>query len=180
MLTRQSAHDTEEVIIVGALTDEGTVLHPEVAQKLFQLPAESRPLSIPIPERLEAVTDLQRRRAQEEAQTRQQAYFSVEIDKLDLWAEDLKNGLELRIKELEAAIKETRKASTLAISLEDKLVLQKKVKELESERNQARRRLFDAQDEIDAKRDAIISGIEEELKISSTNSLLFAIRWSIK
>ncbi|MDP2816287.1 MAG: hypothetical protein Q8O19_06375, partial [Rectinemataceae bacterium] len=102
---------------------------------------------------------------------------STEIDKLDLWAEDLKNGLELRIKELEVSIKETKKASTLAVTLEDKLALQKQVKDLESERNQARKRLFDAQDEIDAKRDGIIGGIEEELESAVSIHALVTLRW---
>ncbi len=179
VMTRASKHETEELLIVGALTDDGTVLYPDVAQKLFQLPAESRPLRENVPEQLQTVTDTQRRRTQEESQQRQQSYFSTEIDKLDLWAEDLKNGLELRIKELEVSIKETKKASTLAITLEDKLALQKQVKDLESERNQARRRLFDAQDEIDSKRDEIIRGIEEELKILESQDSLMKVRWHL-
>ena len=125
------------------------------------------------------MTDVQRRRTQEEAQQRQQSYFSTEIDKLDLWAEDLKNGLEFRIKELEVSIKEAKKASTLAIMLEDKLALQKNVKELEAERNQARRRLFDAQDEIDAKRDGIIGGIEEKLRARESSLDLLKFRWKL-
>jgi adenine-specific DNA-methyltransferase len=179
VMTRASKHETEEILIVGALTDDGAVLYPDVAQKLFQLPAESRPLHESVPEQLQAVTDIQSRRTHEEAQQRQQSYFSTEIDKLDLWAEDLKNGLELRIKELEVSIKETKKASTLAITLEDKLALQKQVKELEAERNQARKRLFDAQDEIDAKRDEIIGSIEEELKVSEVLRQLQLVRWRL-
>jgi len=73
----------------------------------------------------------------------------------------------------------TKKASTLAITLEDKLALQKRVKELEAERNQARKRLFDAQDEIDVKRDEIISGIEEELKVNETRQVVLLIRWKL-
>ncbi len=125
VLTRRSTHETEEIIVVGALTDDGSVVLPDVAQKLFQLPAKARPLAISIPDQLQAITDFQRGIVQDEAQQRQQSYFSTEIDKLDLWAEDLKNGLELRIKELEVLIKETKKASMLAITLEDKLMFQK-------------------------------------------------------
>jgi adenine-specific DNA-methyltransferase len=135
------------------------------------------PLTTPIPEQLQAVTDLQRGRAQEEAEQRQQSHFSAEIDKLDLWAEDLKNGLELRIKELEVAIKEAKRSSTLAMKLEEKLGFQKQVKDLEAERNQARRRLFDAQDEIDNKRDTLIAEIEAELKVDVSQHTLFILRW---
>lgn len=128
----------------------------------------------------QVVTDLQRQRAQEIAAQRQQEHFSEEIDKLDLWAEDLKNGLELRIKELEAAIKEAKRSSKLALRLEDKLVSQKQVKKFEIERNQARRRLFDAQDEIDSKRDKIIGCIEDELASDTTINSIFSARWSLR
>jgi adenine-specific DNA-methyltransferase len=179
VLTRQSAHDCEELLIIGALLDDGSALHPEVAQKLFQLPSTASTLTQAIPENLQAITDFQRKIVQEEAQQRQQSYFSTEIDKLDLWAEDLKNGLELRIKELEAAIKEAKKASKLAITLEDKLVLQKQVKELETDRNQARKRMFEAQDEIDAKRDEIIAEIEAELHVNENLQRILFCTWNI-
>lgn len=179
VLTRQSAHDCEELLIIGGLLDDGAILHPEVAQKLFQLPSTATALAQAMPEQLQAVTDFQRQVIQEEAQKRQQSYFSTEIDKLDLWAEDLKNGLELRIKELEAAIKEAKKVSKLAITLEDKLVLQKQVKELESERNQVRKQWFDAQDEIDAKRDEIIAEIEAELQVNENIQKLLLCTWNI-
>jgi len=78
--------------------------------------AEARSLGVAIPEQLQAVTELQRRRAQEEAMQRQQTLISAEIEKLDYWIDDLKNWLELRIKELEVAIKETKEASTLVRS----------------------------------------------------------------
>jgi len=68
VMTRASKHETEEILIVGALTDDGTVLYPDVAQKLFQLPADSRPLRESVPEQLQAVTNVQRQRTQEEAQ----------------------------------------------------------------------------------------------------------------
>lgn len=53
------------------------------------------------------------------------------------------------------------------------------MKELETERNQARRRLFDAQDEIDVKRDGLIRGIEEELKAQEKQELLISLRWNL-
>jgi len=71
---------------------------------------------------------------------------------LDGWADDLKLGLEREIKELDRQIKEARRATTIAVSLEEKLAAQRKMKAVESERNQKRRALFDSQDDIDGKR----------------------------
>jgi len=77
--------------------------------------------------------------------------FEAEADKLDGWADDLKLGLEREIKELDRQIKEARRATTIAVSLEEKLAAQRKMKAVESERNQKRRALFDSQDDIDGK-----------------------------
>ena len=49
------------------------------------------------------------------------------------------------------------------MSLEEKLAAQKRMKALESERNQRRRALFDSQDEIDRKRGELISQLEAQL-----------------
>ena len=65
--------------------------------------------------------------------------FEAEAEKLDGWAEDLKLGLEREIKELDRQIKEARKAARVAVSLEEKLAAQKRMKSLESERNNRHR-----------------------------------------
>lgn len=44
--------------------------------------------------------------------------------------------------------------------LEDKLVVQKQIKALETQRNHKRRSLFDAQDKVDSQRDEMIGTIE--------------------
>ena len=62
---------------------------------------------------------------------------------LDDWAEDLKLGLEPEIKEVGRRIRETRRAMTAALTLEEKLAGQKQVKPLEARRNQMRRSLFE-------------------------------------
>jgi adenine-specific DNA-methyltransferase len=81
----------------------------------------------------------------------------------------LKVGLEREIKEFDRQIKEVRKAAVAALTLEEKLAGQKRIKGLEAERGKRRRALFDAQDEIDQRRDQLIAEIEGKLqqKVSS-------------
>ena len=105
--------------------------------------------------------------------------FEIEADKLDGWADDLKLGLEREIKELDRQIKEARRGATVAVSLEEKLAAQKRMKALESERNQKRRTLFDAQDEIDRKRGELIAQLEMQLTQRVTNECLFTVRWRV-
>jgi hypothetical protein len=52
-------------------------------------------------------------------------------------------------------------------------------KALEAQRNQKRRSLFDAQDEVDRQREKLIATIEGKLKQRESVLLLFPIRWSL-
>lgn len=103
--------------------------------------------------------------------------FEAEADKLDSWANDLKLGLEREIKEFDRQIKEARRAATTALTLEDKLTGQKQIKALEAQRNQKRRTLFDAQDQVDGQRDELIGKIEGKLQQRRSTTALFTIRW---
>ena len=87
--------------------------------------------------------------------------------------------LEREIKEIDRQMKEAKRAATAALTLEEKLAGQKQVKELGKLRNQNRRSLFDAQDEVDEQRDRLIAQIEGKLEQKSALQPLFTIRWSL-
>ena len=91
-----------------------------------------------------------------------------------------KLGLEREIKELDRQIKEARRAATAALTLEEKLAGQKQIKALEAQRNQKRRSLFDAQDEVDRQREELIAKIEGKLQQQTELVQLFEIRWSLR
>ncbi|MDR2630843.1 MAG: hypothetical protein LBC60_07975, partial [Spirochaetaceae bacterium] len=107
-------------------------------------------------------------------------YFEKEADKLDGWAEDLKLGLEREIKDIDKQIKETRRLSVAALTLEEKLRYQKEIKTLEATRNTKRKSLFEAQDDIDRRRDKLIEDIEAKLKVGYTRETLFEVEWRVK
>jgi adenine-specific DNA-methyltransferase len=107
-------------------------------------------------------------------------FFEAEAEKLDGWVDDIKLGLEREIKELDRQIKEARRAATVALNLEEKVAGQKQIKALEAQRGQKRRSLFEAQDEVDRRREELIRGIEGKL-VQRTNLLdLFSIRGRVE
>ena len=71
----------------------------------------------------------------------------------------------------------TKKEVRQASSLDDKVTLHKKAKALEKQRNDKRRRLFEAQDEVDERKDDLIEDIEQRLKQRTEEVTLFTIRW---
>lgn len=61
----------------------------------------------------------------------------------------------------------------------EKLAGQKQIKALESQRNSKRRALFDAQDEVDQRREQLIGDIEGKLRQTVTDTKVFTIRWRL-
>jgi len=76
-------------------------------------------------------------------------------------------------------IKEARRAATTALTLEEKLAGQKQIKALESQRNEKRRSLFEAQDKVDQQREELIANIEGKLIQRTSLKELFTLRWCL-
>jgi len=171
---------TEDRIIHAAVTDSGVALDYDTSHRLLTLPATSSGEILSIGP--QAVADLvakEQLRIGREISERNASFFEAEAAKLDRWADDLKLGLEREIKDFDRQIKEARRAASAALTLEEKLSGQKRIKVLENHRKERRRSLFDAQDEIDAKRESLIEGIQTRLKSNSESETLFTIRWNL-
>jgi hypothetical protein len=69
--------------------------------------------------------------------------------------------------------------ATTALTLEEKLAGQKRIKPLESQRNEKRRSLFDAQDQVDKQREELIAMIEGKLLQRASLTALFWVRWRL-
>lgn len=63
--------------------------------------------------------------------------------------------------------------------LEEKLTGQKQIKALESQRNEKRRSLFEAQDKVDLQREELITSIESKLTQHADLKTLFTLRWRL-
>lgn len=169
----------EDYLILSAVADDGTILDEETAARLFSLPGGivGEVTALPNQQQLEGLTSGRQVAIQQGISERNARFFEAEADKLDGWADDLKLGLEREIKELDRQIKEARRVATVALTLEEKLAGQKQIKALESQRNQKRRSLFDAQDQVDRQREELIAQIEGKLQQQTELVQLFSIRW---
>lgn len=181
-----SLDQEEDHLIFSAITDGGNVMDEDLSARLMTLPATSTPLRLgagigmeEARQRLDILTQQCQSTIQRDVSERNARFFEAEADKLDGWADDLKVGLEREIKELDRQIKETRRAATTALTLEDKLAGQKQIKAIEAQRNQKRRTLFDAQDQVDKQREELIAVIEGKLNQDTTLQTLFVIHWRL-
>ena len=181
LLTVQSLDQVEDYLIFAAVTDSGQPLDEEQARRLLRVPAlECHTLTLmPVSEAFTSLTTHRQEAILKSISQRNAAFFEAEANKLDGWADDLKAGLERDIKELDRQIKEARRAATAALTLEEKLEAQKQVRAIEAQRNTRRRALFDAQDDIDHRREQLIVEIEGKLEQKTALQELFSIQWKI-
>lgn len=169
--------DKEEFLLFAARADSGQTLDEEMCRKMLLLPASMETLpSGSVPD-LSFILQAEMQSKLSQVEKRNVQFFDEEVLKLDRWSDDLKQGLEREIKELDRQMREARKASALAGLLKDKLEAQKTLKTLEAERNRKRRELFDAQDTVDSQRDELIKRIEGQLRQRHAVKRLFCFRW---
>jgi adenine-specific DNA-methyltransferase len=181
LLSVDALDQGEDHLMIAAQTDQGTPLDQEVAARLLSLPGEIQSsLTDQAPESLATIIESLQKTVQQSISERNAQFFEAEAEKLEGWSDDLKVGLEREIKEMDRLIKEARRASTAALTLEDKLAGQKKVRSLESQRNEKRRSLFEAQDQIDRQRDQLIETLEGKLIQKTHSTPLFTLRWTLK
>jgi superfamily II DNA or RNA helicase len=180
--TVESLDTAEDHLILAATTDDGEAVEESVVQRMFSLAAKSTrestgTLNIA---RLMDLVQTRQHSIQRTISERNAQFFELEAEKLDGWADDLKAGLEREIKEIDRQIKDARRSATTALTLEEKLAGQKQIKHLEQYRTTKRRALFDAQDEIDRRRTSLIEEIEGKLQQTTSQVVLFTLRWILR
>jgi adenine-specific DNA-methyltransferase len=195
MFTVESMDQAEDHLIFSACTDDETMLDEEQVRRMLTLPAidlttkntentKSLPGSEPlisssVLSALSVVETQRQSEIQRQVSERNALFYEAEATKLDGWADDLKVGLEREIKEFDRQLKETRRASVTALTLEEKLESQKQIKAIESQRNDKRRSLFEAQDAIDRQREILIDKIEGKLQQHNSDTVLFHLIWKL-
>lgn len=182
LATVESLDQAEDQLIFAMTTDSGAAVDEDTAMRLLSLPGSvtGTPSEHPPTEPHAKLTRESQTAMQRAISERNAGFFEAEADKLDGWADDLKLGLEREIKDLDRQIKETRRAATTALMLEEKLAGQKQIRSLESQRNERRRSLFDAQDQVDKQRDSLIASIEGKLIQKTELRHLFTIHWRLR
>lgn len=177
-----NSFETEEYIVFSGITDDGIELNSDICSKLFSISGiegDSVYLLPDVTSGLANILECEKAALLDDNMKRNSRYFDEEYDKLDKWADDMKVSLEREIKDLDAEIK-LRKAEARKISeLNAKIDEQRQIKELEKRRNEKRKSLFEAQDQVDVKKDNLLSEIESRLRQTITLDTLFTIKWQI-
>lgn len=175
--------EQEDHLLIACKTAQGEPVFEDVAERMLLLPAEAKEL-VTIPstesEQLAAQLDTARNGILKESAQRNEIFFEAEMDKLDSWAMDMKVALEREITDLDAEIKLRKSNARKMAHLEEKVAEHRLIKELETQRAEKRQRLYEAQDEVDARKEDLLSSVERMLQQKTQQTELFTIKWRIK
>jgi superfamily II DNA/RNA helicase len=181
MISVEALGIQEQHLLVAATTHDGIKLAEKDPEKLLRLPASIQKAGLLNAAEVPLLADVETRKLTllRDINQRNLGYFEQEVQKLDAWADDLKLGLEQQIKEVDREIKDVRRTATTSPTLEEKLLWQKKQRELEGKRTKLRRELFNRQDEVEAQRNDLISQLEVQLQQRVAERVLFTIEWEL-
>ena len=175
----------EEHLVFTAITDGGKLLDEEQCELIFRLQGESlssssdglalQPDSL-LTETVTRQLDARLSRLLDE----NNQYFQRERSKLEAWADDQLLSAEQKLEDTRARIKEAKRQARLAESVEQQKHAEEELQRLSRLQRRQRQEIFDVEDEIEARRDALIDALERQMHQSSSSHHLFRIRWRLE
>lgn len=170
----------EEHLVFTGVADDGTRLDQEACERLFSVAADVRQSERPNPpEELSALAKRQLDATLSRVLEENHSYFQSERDKLEAWADDQIASSEAQLEDTRAKIKDVKRRSRTAETLEEQKAAQETLKQLERQQRRDRQTIFDVQDEIEEKRDALIDALERQMHQKSQTHRLFRVRWEL-
>lgn len=181
-LTLQS-FASEEHLVFTAVTDNGKVLDEEFCELLFRLHgqvADEEPnIASTLDKQLATTAKRQLDARLSKALDENNEYFKRERLKLEAWAADMLLAAEQELEDVKVKIKQAKREARLAETMEEQKQAEEDVQRLNRLQRRKRQELFDTEDEIENKRDEMITALEKQMHQQSTTQRLFKIRWKI-
>lgn len=174
--------EQEDHLVIACLTDNGDWVYPEIAERMLLLPARllsDTGIETTTIDRLTGKIEEMKQDILSSSSDRNNRFFDEEMEKLDSWADDMKLALEREISDLDQEIRLRKSEAKKIGRLEEKVKAQRAIKEMERKRIEKRQNLYAAQDEIDEKKELLLSHIEKMLQQKSQQTELFTIKWRI-
>ena len=174
--------EREEYLLFTGFTDQGKVVASDVLEQFFRLDGKELQNTSP--------SAKHRQRLQDDAALLAQAtirrsleennkYFQERREQLHRWADDVVKAAEHDLEQAKANVRAANRAAALATTVADQKQAQENVREMERRKRRARQRIFEVEDEIEVKRDALIKALEKKMVQNTENQSLFMLRWTI-
>lgn len=175
--------EQEDHLLISCRCETSEWVYPEIAERMLMLPAKemgSVSIDASVSRLLQDKIEEMQNGIVTESAERNNTFFDEEMEKLDSWADDMKLGLEKEISDLDNEIRLRKSEAKKLARLEEKVAAQRAIKDLEKKRTEKRQNLYEAQDEIDERKDTLLTRIEKMLAQKVERTELFTIKWKLK
>lgn len=176
------SYEREDYLLFSGLLDDGTTLDPETLEKLF-LCSGTFTVRTALPEsisqRLAAESGRHVKATISSSLEQNNKHFHEAREKLEQWADDMLLAAEKALRDTKEQIKALRRQARQAVTLEEQHLVQERIQKLERQQRRQRQEIFQVEDEIMEKRDALIDELEKRLAQRTTTETLFSVCWQV-
>nr|WP_302596027.1 SNF2-related protein [uncultured Cellulosilyticum sp.] len=170
-----------EQLLISAVTDDGRVLDSEIGMKLMEFPVAQYEIKekILLDDKVNEVREENIQHALQSLKENDFKYYQEECEKIDAWTEDLKQGIEKEIKQIEREISEVKKVRHQAKTLEDAIAFKNQLSALEKKRYEKIKVERDEHEKIEKKNEELQKSVEKHLKGRQQVEEVIKLRWEI-
>jgi hypothetical protein len=176
------SYEREEYLLFSGFDDAGASLDQETMEKLFICSGQVKgDAAIPsaVQQRLNAEAERHAKATVSRSLEQNSVHFNQAREKLEKWADDMVLSAEKALADTKDQIKALRRQARQAVTLEEHHSIQQKIQKLEKQQRRQRQEIFQVEDSIIEKRDALIESLERRLSQKTESERLFTIEWAV-
>lgn len=177
-----SSFDSEEFLLFAGFLQDSGPLTAEQCQKLFECGgfADTKIMIPPdVKKKLQAEIDVYAGGTLEKVNRQNLLYIREEEERLEKWTRDMILALEKEPENVKLQIRETERRLRLATTTAEHAELNEKLSELGRKKRNMRARLEDNEEEIEARRRALIDDIKRRSQAQCELIELFTVEWEV-
>lgn len=180
LVSYHSDGQDEDHIVLTAISQDGQELSSELAQRILGIVATAGNNIHNVPQtEMSRFYDVRKDALTTQISERNDKMLKDEIAHVEAWADDKELTIEREIKQLKAKKKEKQRLLTKADSLNEKLDLEKELKQVTNELKRKRAEQDDLDEEIEQQRDEMIARLRQYLNQQISDKELFFIHFTL-
>lgn len=175
--------ENEEYLVFNGILDDGTRLPSDVCELLFRLDTTEYDKIIAgkeILNQLERDSEVNTNAVLNESQIRNNKYLAEEIEKINAWADDKIQSVQLDVENMRAQRKELQQESDLASNMEEKEKIEEEIVKLSRKIKQSWMHLAMAEEDVENDRKEMIAAIKKENSKNSIVENIFTVSFLVK
>lgn len=176
-----NSFDKEEYLLFAGMHENGKDIESNICEKLFECIGFWEQADID-----DGKHDILKQQIKKYAQEKDimseennMKYFQYEEERLDDWAKDMVQRLEIELKNIKEQIREKERQARHAGTMEEKYNLNQELQDLNAKKSKMRRNLEDNEDEVYEKRNKLMEEIKSRMVKDTKLEEIYTIAWEV-